>query len=223
VSAFAGLLLALVAIPKTEAVKVFYVRPSRVLVSLRATNLVNDLTMTADDRAGILNISGPQEEVEGAGLYVKLFDVPPWSIKLRLLIDSPADRVRRKIVSEVSGNGTWSTEDEYLGVSFKIAARRNDDGSLTLVIDSRFQNVRELSTVRTFPNKPVWIRPGYIAFTDQEKRNPSVKIERRSETADELTVPMVCLEASPVESKTWGEPNEFAPSEGLTWPWQVAR
>lgn len=202
---------------ETKVIKPQFIRASRVLEAVKIAAPDLDVFLQADDQRGTLRVVGAKPDVEAVETYMVLLDVRPRYTKLRILIDSPADKMQRKVVCDVPNNGAWSMEDENLDLSLKIRVHVNDNLSRTLTIDSRCRGARDLSTVTTSYNGAACVRPGYAALNALELSKKSPLASRRFAEADVKTVPIVWIEPTDMESdQTWGEPKEFAPPKGIT-------
>jgi len=214
-----GLWLFVVGGPQAEVkvIKPQFIRASRALEALKMAAPDLDVSLQADDRLGSLRVAGAKSDVDAVETYMVLLDVRPRYTKLRILIDSPADKMQRKVVCDMPNNGDWGMEDESLDLSLKIRVHINDNLTRTLTIDSRCRGARELSTLTTTRNGVVCVRPGYVALNGSELLKKGPRASRRFAEADEKTIPTVWIEPTDMDpDQTWGEPKEFAPKGRTT-------
>ena len=88
--------------------------------------------LLAKDSLGILVVEGSDEQVAEITRYIKLFDVKPLQVELAMEVECPTKHYRAKSLTMLSNNRLWKTSDTTLDSEFSVAARVNDDGTVTL-------------------------------------------------------------------------------------------
>lgn len=208
-------------------VSVERVRPSRVLNQLQ--QLLPSVKIEADDRNRNLTYYGAESGADEFRSFVKLLDVTPRNIRLRMEVDSPTDHYHGKTVTQIANVREWSMEDPYLGYAIRITGRINDDGTVTLVTGSKCAGHAQTITIRVKDGEPFWIRPGVMCYTDEQwKRihqnvplpgqndyvvSEAEQLARFKEslaTADRDLVPTLRIDVSALDlGQTWSEAPGF--------------
>jgi len=127
-------------------VPILNVRPSRllaVLTQLPATGA----KVVANDEKSTLTLTGSATDINEIRTRIGLFDVKPQMVSLNLCVASPIDHAEWKASLTLSGNRKWTGSDESTGATLIIVPRRNDDGTITLVVEARTREQAKIQSV----------------------------------------------------------------------------
>lgn len=157
-------------------------RPSRLVSDL--LRLLPEARVEADDRNGNLLYYGPSDRVDEFRAMVKLFDVTPRTLRVRIEVDSPADHYHGKTVVQIANLREWSMDDPYLGYTLRIMGRLGNDGTIMLVAHTKTSGHAQTVSFRLREGEPFWIRPGVLYYTDAQRK----RLELSRNGADNQTI-----------------------------------
>lgn len=92
------------------------------------------VTLVAHDSKGILDVTGPDEKVKEVRRYIELFDVQPRRLSLEVDMSCPILNAEATSKSTLHNNRVWEAKDETMALKLAVAARINDDGTITLSV-----------------------------------------------------------------------------------------
>lgn len=129
-----------------EAIPVQHMRPSKLL------NLLNQIqpstVLTADDEKGILYVRAGKETVDQYKSYASLFDIRPRKVKFSLEVDSQIDRENTSFESVIANNKKLAFTDAGMDMDVKVAARINDDNTITFCVEPTYKTKSSTIVVR---------------------------------------------------------------------------
>ncbi|MGV3617622.1 MAG: secretin N-terminal domain-containing protein [Fimbriimonas sp.] len=169
-----------------EVIPVQNMRASKMLATVNQL-LPSTQVVTADDEKGVLHVRAGKEIVEQVRTYVSAFDVKPRRVRIKVETDSPIDREQGNVEAVIANNRPFSFTDASTGVSLKLAPRVNDDGTITMFIESTYQESTVTLVVRCQPNKPTFFRMG---------RSGGILEETTATEKDRLEWPSIKVTAS---------------------------
>jgi len=121
----------------TAEVAIQHLRASKAVEMIRTIEHAdphNPITLTADDRKGVVLVKGSKQAVQDAKGLLALFDVERVHVPIGLSIHSSIEKVDYAVTASILNQQEWTTSDSETGASVGISPRVNADGSVTLYI-----------------------------------------------------------------------------------------
>lgn len=170
--------LAFLKLQATE-IRVENVRPSRVLPLLKdALPLGN--SVKADDSRSLLLVTAEQDVVDEVRTYVRLFDVRPVRLEMKVTIKSEIDHAEFETTAKVANNSAWRVADEATDVDLTLRPHVNDDATVTVTVITVRGKTKSQIVARAANNRPLRLElddKGTILgfFTDEERPRSGLK------------------------------------------------
>lgn len=142
----AFLLMAQAASTQTVEVPILHARPSRIVKVLETLPAL-PVGMHANDPEGTVTLVGTASGISEIKTRINLFDVEARKVDLDLKVVSPIDHAEWKAKLTITNNRSWTGTDESTGVELKLQPRINDDGTVTVFVESKNPEFPHLSMV----------------------------------------------------------------------------
>ncbi|MEZ0326158.1 MAG: hypothetical protein ACAH95_09640 [Fimbriimonas sp.] len=119
------------------------VRPSRIVAMIRGTEEKPSLIsasarIEADDAKWTIRISGNADDLMETRKFIKLADVERKSVRVRVQIDSPADRLNLETSTTIPSGNKWRMSEDAINSTIALTPRLNSDGTCTFFLLARF-------------------------------------------------------------------------------------
>ncbi len=151
----AFLLMAQAVSSQTIDVPIINVRPSKLLTILQQLPATK-AQVVADDEKSMLTLTGSFAEINEIRTRIGLFDVKRQMVDLDLHVVSPIDHAEWNACLTLQSNLKWTGTDESTGARLALSPRRNDDGTVTVMIVAESPDHQKIqSAVRLKLNDPV--------------------------------------------------------------------
>jgi hypothetical protein len=129
-----------------EAIPVQHMRPSKLVEILN--QIQPSTVLTADDEKGLLYVRAGKETIAEYKSYASLFDVKPRRVRVAMAADSEIDRESTSFETVVANNKKFAFNDTGMGLDVKIAARINDDNTVTVFVEPSYKQKATTIVVR---------------------------------------------------------------------------
>lgn len=156
-----------------EAIPVQHMRPSKLMALLN--QMQPSTVLTADDEKGLLYVRAGKDTVAEYKSYANLFDVKSRRVRVSLEVNSEIDQQTTNFESVIANNKKFTMTDAEMGIEVKVAARINDDNTVTLYVEQTYQKKTTSVVVRTKNLEPFLLAlspDGTVAYSNKVPADP---------------------------------------------------
>jgi type II secretory pathway component GspD/PulD (secretin) len=183
----------------TEEIRIQHGRATKILREIESTGL--GFKVVADDRKGVLRVTGTREQVNELQTFVSMFDIKLASVALQVNIDSEIDKAHFAATISGKTNTNHSISDGGTGVELSLTPKLNGDGTVTLFLKLEYEAKSASVVARVMPGQKLVLDPSGVYYTDSPTRKQGLNRAERS-ILPQVTITFV----------TYGHENSLAPA-----------
>jgi hypothetical protein len=142
----------------------------------------------ADDTTWRIKVSGNAEDLLLTRQFVRLTDVVQRSIKLKLVLTSPADRFNLETSTTLLSGSKWKMSEDITNTTVAVLARVHDDGTSTFSLVTRYDGGEMASTFRVRKGEQHKILLGSKRSREVRVEGEALDVKDRVVSAPTLTI-----------------------------------